>query len=333
MPMVIHFLNVGRGDCTIIEFPSANIGVVDIDVLKSYDPSTRDELLQEYRLGQLGQNLGGALLGGGLAGIAQEATYLQQQREKLTDPILYYDTHIGKQKSVFRFIITHPDMDHMTGLNRFVNVEKRPILNFWHSGNNDFNLASTTKEEWDNSPYEKEDWQTYKQLRASSKDPKSLQNYRGDTGNYWTQDGIEILSPTKELETLAVEKQQANILSMVLRLSYKGRSVVIGGDATAEESWPDIYQSIDLTGVDVLKASHHGRKSGYHRESVKAMSPWLTITSVGDRNHDATDSYRRYSDYTVSLRKSGDIRITIQDDGKLLYSANIEEVWKEKIKS
>ncbi len=46
---------------------------------------------------------------------------------------------------------------------------------------------------------------------------------------------------------------------------------------------------------------------------------------------DATESYRRYSTHTVSLRESGDIRITIQDDGKLLYSPNIESVWEGQI--
>lgn len=30
--------------------------------------------------------------------------------------------------------------------------------------------------------------------------------------------------------------------------------------------------------ITVLKASHHGRKSGYYGPAVKEMSPWLTIT-------------------------------------------------------
>ena len=46
--------------------------------------------------------------------------------------------------------------------------------------------------------------------------------------------------------------------------------------------------------------------------------------------YDATENYRRYSKYTVSLRQASDIRITIQDDGKLLYSPNTAEHWKPK---
>jgi len=115
---------------------------------------------------------------------------------------------------------------------------------------------------------------------------------------------------------------------MVLKITYADRSIVLGGDATADETWATIYPQLDLSGIAVLKASHHGRKTGYHGPSVKEMSPWLTITSVGEKEHDATESYRRYSTYTVSLRNSGDIQITIEDSGRLLYSSNVEQHWK-----
>jgi beta-lactamase superfamily II metal-dependent hydrolase len=83
--------------------------------------------------------------------------------------------------------------------------------------------------------------------------------------------------------------------------------------------------------VSVLKASHHGRKSGYYQPAIKALSPWLTITSVGQTEHDATASYRQYSAYTVSLRDTGDIRIQINDDGKWSYwPINLNQHWKPK---
>lgn len=49
MPLKLHFLNVGQGDCTIIEFPTARIGIVDIDNLKILDKSTRAEVIRSYR--------------------------------------------------------------------------------------------------------------------------------------------------------------------------------------------------------------------------------------------------------------------------------------------
>jgi len=324
MPLKVHFLNVGRGDCTIIEFPSGRVGMVDIDYLKMLDPDTRKELLQEYR----GSS---AYFVDKLFRSAQEVErgFIAKAEARLTDPFAYYDSYIGRFKDIFRLIITHPDMDHITGLYRLHVLDTdKDLICFWHTGFHDFNLADTTNQEWADSPYDKRDWTTYKSLRRSDSDPKALQKYQGNEGKYWTDDGIEIWAPTPKLEQLAVDRDEPNILSMVLKITYKGRSIVLGGDATADETWTTIYPQLDLSGIDVLKASHHGRKTGYHGPSVKEISPWLTITSVGEAEHDATENYRRYSKHTVSLRKSGDIRITIEDSGKLLYSPNIEEHWK-----
>lgn len=101
------------------------------------------------------------------------------------------------------------------------------------------------------------------------------------------------------------------------------------GDA-AEHSWPDICNRVALPGISVLKASHHGRRTGYYQPAVKALSPWLTITSVGQAEHDATELYRQYSANTVSLRDAGDIRVTINDDGTWVYSPDLGPHWKPK---
>lgn len=327
MPLTIHFLNVGQGDCTIIEFPSGRIGMVDIDNLKILDSDTRDELAQEHRE-SLDYKVAKAL---NYDLSVLEATLLKKAEEQLTDPLAYYDTHIGKTKNIFRMIITHPHMDHITGLYQIHEQDWwKSIVNFWHTGFHDFNLADTTDTEWDSSRFDKRDWNTYTELRASIDNPKSLQKYQKATGEYWAEDGIEIWAPTRQLENIAVEKNDQNILSMVLKVSHAGRSIVLGGDATAKETWPEIYLQLDMTDIDILKASHHGRKSGYYQLAVEEMSPWLTITSVGEKAHDATDNYRRYSDHTVSLRKTGDISITIEDDGNISYPSEIEGYWKPK---
>jgi competence protein ComEC len=293
MPLKVHFLNVGQGDCTIIEFPSGRVGMVDIDNLGILDQDTAREVLEEY--GRSVEYLVAKALGGDVAREASE--FFRKRYAPLTDPLAYYDTHIGRQKEIFRLLITHPDMDHMTGLYRLYEQERREILNFWHTGFHDFNLEDAS---WEGSPYDERDWETYKKLRAGAPGgPKHLQLYQGSTGHYWTDDGVEIWAPTPDLERLAVDKDQPNILSMVLKIGYAGRSIVLGGDATSDESWPAICAAGIVGRVDVLKPSHHGRRSGYYGPAVKAMSPWLTITSVADAEHDATENYRRYSRYTV----------------------------------
>jgi competence protein ComEC len=328
MPLTVHFLNVGRGDCTIIEFPSGRVGMVDIDNLKSLDPKSEKEYLEEYRKSFEYQF---ARQRNPPDALRSERNFIKRKVAGVTDPFKYYDRVIGSTRDVFRMIITHPDMDHMTGLYRLHELEPlKDIVNFWHVGPYDFNLANTTTEEWASCPYDRRDWVTYKKLRRSGDYPRSLQVVRGD--GYGDEDGVEIWAPTEELKELALERgdKGSNIVSMVLKLSYRGRSILLGGDATCEETWPHIYQITDMTDIDVLKASHHGRRSGYYGPAVKEMSPWLTITSVAARKHDATENYRRYSEHTVSLRDAGDIAITIGDDGVLYYPPHIEEYWKEQ---
>jgi len=330
MPLHVHFLNVGHGDCTIIQFPNEDrVGIVDIFNAKVFDPDTRQELLEAYR-----ESLE-SIFDRAKTNLWEnpEENYLQRKREELTDPIAYYDAHIGRDKSIFRLLITHPDMDHMTGLCRLHYQEPKDIVNFWHTGPENFNLDDSTDEQWEKSPYDKRDWETYKKLRSGDSGPKSLLKTRLANGDYWTIDGLEVWSPSQHLIELAKEKQKPNIQSMVLKLTYRGRTILLGGDATADETWQDIEFNVPLTKIDVLKASHHGRKSGYYGPVVKQMSPWLTITSVTEKAHDATRNYRYYSDYTVSLRDTKDIKITIDDEGTLHYPAHIEEHWKSKIGS
>lgn len=327
MPLTIHFLNVGQGDCTIIEYPSGRIGIVDIDNLQILDTDTKSEILEEYH-----KSIEFLFAKVHRSQYALDEEFIQKEAEKLTDPLAYYDAHIGAQKDIFRFIITHPDMDHMTGLHRIhAQDSRKSIINFWHTGNHDFNLAETSDEDWESSPYDKRDWETYKKLRDGIGIVKSLQKHKGDTGDFWTEDCVEIWAPTRELEKQAVEKDEPNVISIILKITYKGHSIVLGGDATADETWQAIYPDIDMAGITILKASHHGRKTGYYGPAVKEMSPWLTITSVGERAHDATNNYRRYSENTVSLRKTGDIEIIIDDEGVLHYPKKIEQYWKPQL--
>jgi len=326
MPLKMHFLNVGRGDCTIIEFDSGRIAIVDIDTLRTFDSDTERELV-EQRAGEYDFTLMKSVQPHAAWGMLKD--YLKEKESEISDPFAYYDNNIGRQKRPFRVMISHPDMDHMTGLHRL--ATDYGLENFWHTGRHDFNLGETTDAEWAASPYSKTDWDTYRALRdKDGRNPTSLHQYQGDTGQYWTDDSVEVWAPTPDLEESAVAKNEPNILSMILKITWAGRSIVLGGDATADDTWATIYPDLDMSAISLLKASHHGRNTGYYWPAVKEMSPWLTITSVGEKAYDATEKYRRYSDHTVSLRDCGDILITIRDDGVLVYPSKIEEHWKDK---
>ncbi len=320
MPLTIHFLNVGEGDCTIIEHPSGRISVVDLSSIKSLDPTTLQETLAADRTYQAAKSLGMDL-----------SVFAKTAAEKLapkTDALEYYDSHIGKYADIFRLIVTHPHMDHITGMHRLINHEPKDVENFWHSSKLNFDLDTA---DWSKvgSRYSKDDWETYRHVR-DSRNWRAFDQRQGSLRSFWKEDGIELWAPTDELVGIAQDTNNQNVLSMVIKVSHAGRSFLLGGDATGGETWPAIFQHLDMTGIDVLKASHHGRNSGYYWPAVKEMAPWLTITSVGAVEHDATQKYRQYSEHTVSTRFTGDVRITVHDDGRLTYPGILEDHWKSR---
>jgi beta-lactamase superfamily II metal-dependent hydrolase len=71
---------------------------------------------------------------------------------------------------------------------------------------------------------------------------------------------------------------------------------------------------------DFLKASHHGRDSGYHLAAVQRIAPSLTFVSVGRKpNTDASNKYRQQCLRVASTRYHGNIKLEIYDDGQFKW--------------
>lgn len=356
----IHFLNVGHGDCTIIEHPSGRITMVDINNGDELDDDSFSEILAAYgarsRFGLRAQNTlaelasgrrpagqygladilyaGGAgqpSYGTGLLGAAIRpaglglAALLQPTRNKrqelneagysigLTNPIEFYLSHFSGQ-SIFRYVQSHPDLDHMRGL-AAIRQHGIALTNFWdteHSKVPDFKNDS-----------DKEEWAAYQSLRGSNTNPSVLRLYRGAKGAFWNHDpngygdhdGIEVLSPTPEIVRWANQQSNTNNLSYVLRITYLGYRIVLGGDADSDlwEHLADVYKE-DLH-CHVLKASHHGRDSGYSSKALALLNPNYTIVSVGKKpDTDASNKYRGYCDNVWSTRWYGNLTLQVSQE-------------------
>jgi beta-lactamase superfamily II metal-dependent hydrolase len=309
--LTIHFLNVGHGDCTIIEHESKNITVIDIHNGNDLDPMSKQELQGAYKIGSSAAAAALLFENKSISKLLLEKGY----DVPLTNPVEYLQTHFPG-RSIFRYIQTHPDLDHMRGLCA-LKTQGISIVNFWdtrHEKEPDFQ-----------SDDDEAEWTEYLRLRASENSPRVLRNYRGYSGIYYNQnpagvaggDNIEILSPTPELESASNEADKTNNLSYVLRVSYKGIKVILGADAE-KDAWDSIlgHYGADLK-CNVLKASHHGRDSGYHQAAVETMKPQYAIVSVGKKpDTDASNKYRTYCDNVWSTRWRGNITLAIDDQGK-----------------
>ena len=297
--MKIHFLNVGHGDCTVIEHPSGRITMIDINNSQDYDFESHMELLAE-KVAEYGS------VGFTASTMAQAAEQMET-----TDPIYWWKERFGDRRC-WRFVLTHPDMDHMRGIKNF--FEQVGVDNFWDTNN--------TKKLTDfRSDADREDWDFYQQVRPASTDATRVMRYhRGDS--FWAFNGadgadlIEVLSPTAELVDQCNRAGDSNDLSLVLRVWHAGKSVLLPGDAEAW-TWASLVGDYGaLLKSDYLKASHHGRDSGYDRAALDLVQPRVVVCSVGRKP--ATDAHRKYKTHCSdvwSTRRYGDLTLQIAPTG------------------
>ena len=271
----VHFLNVGKGNCTVIKFPSGNLAVIDIDNSK-----------------------------------------INNETDVLQDPIQFInDNYPGE--SIFRFVLTHPDMDHMSGLDEL--HQNRSITNFWDTKHN----KNMEIDKLHLGGYKKEDWEKYQELRIRDENPKVLHIYQNsEPKSYWAEDGIKILGPSKAMIDKANETEEYNHCSYVLKVEHKGITVLLGGDAT-KEAWQDIlaYCGEDELNANIFLAPHHGSPDNIEENVFKHISPQYVIIS-DHRGHSYDYSYYNNlaSEQVYSTKHFGSITIEVSQTEKIIYT-------------
>jgi hypothetical protein len=171
----VHFLNVGHGDCTVIEHPSGRLTMIDINNSQDYDSETFGEVLAEEREKQRTRALAGALAGlggntltgfgglGSLAGavapmpnaLAEYTAAMATVKNEVTDPVAFMQKHYSGRR-LWRFVLTHPDLDHMRGIKRL--KELIGFDNFWDTDH-------TKPTPNFRSDADRDDWNFYQGLR------------------------------------------------------------------------------------------------------------------------------------------------------------------------
>lgn len=273
----IHFLNVNEGDCSIIEHYSGHKTVIDVCNAK---PA---ELAAEALTATMAKSE---------CGISGNF----QQKKYPVNPLSYMRDH--GFTSIFRYVQTHPDMDHLDGIEVLFD-EFRPI-NFWDTDNTKEMPSSS----WQGSKYRESDWKFYKRLRDTKPDddPKRLTLYSGSRGQYYDQgsdgtgggDGLKILAPTKELVAEANDvDEEYNRCSYVVLYRTGENRIVFAGDSH-DETWEHIleHHKVDVTNIDLLIAPHHGRKSDRSYEFLETLTPTLTFFGNARSEHLAYDAWR-----------------------------------------
>lgn len=289
----IHFLNVDEGDCSIVQHDDGKVTMIDIccgnieeQVLDSTTFSTEVENSVQGNF---------------------------NQKAHPTNPVTYLRTH--GIRTLFRYIQTHPDMDHMDGLK--ILTDSVDILNFWDTENT---KEQTFDANGRNGRYLKEDWDCYQKLRKSKTDPKRLVYYDGTAVKYFaeddngllTDDYLKILSPTKDLLRAAEKDEDWNDASYVILYYIQGRKILFCGDAdmgTINHLMAN--HKNDIANLDVLIAPHHGRDSDKDFSFLDVMRPKLTLVGNAKCQHLAYNKWNSRNLEHIQNNQGGNILIDI----------------------
>jgi competence protein ComEC len=104
-------------------------------------------------------------------------------------------------------------------------------------------------------------------------------------GQKFSWDGVagEFLWP--EISTGEVAPGAKNNDSLVLRLQYGNRTVLLPGDAEVQAERDMLVENSEkMLRADVLKVGHHGSKNSTTAEFLKAVHPGVAVISVGEDN-------------------------------------------------
>ena len=256
-----------EGDCSIIRHNSERVTVIDVCNAKSVDSTNFN--LQKTRL----------------ASHVAQGNF--RQKEHPVNPVGYMLDH--DIDHIFRYVQTHPDMDHMDGIKAL--FKTFTPINFWDTDNK----KEISDSSWSQSQYNRDDWDFYKNLRDTdpSSKPKRLTLLAGSKNKYWNEDdeatngdGIYILAPTKKLVDAANDTGNYNDCSYVLLYRANGKRIIFGGDSH-DDTWQHILAEYekDVTGIDLLIAPHHGRDSNRSYDFLDVLRPTLTLFGNARSEH------------------------------------------------
>jgi competence protein ComEC len=183
--------------------------------------------------------------------------------EMVVAPFLWH----SKILKIDYLVLSHPQSDHMNGL-RFLAEAFHP-KEFWYNGDNV------------KTPSFQELMRIIAAKNIEKRLPADLTKGRSVNGAE-----IKILHPEPDKKPLSLFDSGTglNNNSLVLKISYCGKSFLFPGDLEHEGERMLISNAADSLKSDVLLSPHHGSKSSSSREFLRAVQPGICVISSGKNN-------------------------------------------------
>jgi len=230
--------------------------------------------------------------------------------ENAGDVLTYLGRAMGDKSHIDIFVCSHRDSDHMRGIKRVHRLYD--IRKLWDSG-----VPGTTPD----SP----EYHQYMDLRRSLPVVVEAEARKKSTFG----DSVVRCMNSKDSDYT-----DANEQSIVLKIEYKGSSLLLAGD-TNYRPWKEkiLPWYGDAVASSILLAAHHGSVSFFDDPShpgyvdhIKKISPAMTIVSVGPNVHglphqQALERYSRYSqgsdkgNKVYRTDKQGNMKVALKGAG------------------
>ncbi|MEX0621381.1 MAG: MBL fold metallo-hydrolase [Candidatus Woykebacteria bacterium] len=169
--------------------------------------------------------------------------------------------HLGKDvpfysRKIDLLVLTHPQSDHVTGL---VEVIKRYQIN--HLWINGMAVESRVSKEWD------------KIINEKGLNTRVVR--QGDRMVFPDKTEFKVLWPLQ-----GVVNSDPNAHSIVLHLVFGQFDAYLTGDADAQVQ----PYTVNPGHIEFFKVPHHGGKGALREDYVAALSPQVSVISVGSKN-------------------------------------------------
>lgn len=173
----------------------------------------------------------------------------------------------SKIMSIDYLVLSHPQADHMNGL-RFIARFFHP-KEFWHNGD-EVKTAS------------------YKELTdiVESKGIKKVLPADMAGGRQINGAKVEVLHPLKGNNSSSLNNKRTglNNNSLVLKITYGGKSILFSGDLEEQGEKVLISNAGRAVKTDILLSPHHGSKSSSTKQFLRMTRPGTCVISSGEGN-------------------------------------------------
>ncbi|HXF04232.1 MAG TPA: ComEC/Rec2 family competence protein [Blastocatellia bacterium] len=283
----LHFLDVGHGDCTLLELPDGTIMLVDgggefrwEEIARKPRPGPSETITARGNTGEM------------------EPDFTDDSRsvgEVAVSPALWS----RGIKRIAYLVLTHADADHLDGLFAVVkNFGVGRVL-----------IAQP--------PVADARVDRFMRVLDSRRIPVQVLGM-GDRFQIAGVQFVVLWPPRQDAPPL----RWSNDRSLVLRISYGRMSILLAGDIERAEEHALLETGFDLHS-QVLKVPHHGSRTSSTEPFLTRVRPAWAIITAPERSpfhHPHPDVVQRYRARGVCLLQTGrDGMITFETDGQILH--------------